>query len=74
MGCSICIDLERALVSRHGEYIGACSGVLRRFSSKFAAYDLVEMERARSELEAHRSVCVSAVAAPAIQHSLPPAS
>ena len=62
MGCPTCTYLERALKSRHSEYIRACSGLLRRFSSKFVAYDLVELERARSEFEMHRSVCASALA------------
>ena len=40
----------------------ACSATLRRVSLKFAAYDLVEMERARSELQMHREGCASAIA------------
>jgi hypothetical protein len=31
-------------------------------SSRFAAYDIVEMERARSELQMHRSGCVLGLA------------
>jgi hypothetical protein len=72
VGCSKCSYLESALESRHSEYITACSGVLRRVSLKFAAYDLVEMERARSELKMHRSLCVSAIAAAALKRSLVP--
>lgn len=72
MACSICSYLERALENRHIEYITACSGTPRRISLKFAAYDFVEMERARSELNMHRSVCGSALAAAAAQHALIP--
>jgi hypothetical protein len=74
MRCSTCSYLECALQSRHGEYVTACTETFRRVSSKHMAYGLVEMERARIELEAHRSVCLSAVAAAAIKHSLVPAA
>jgi hypothetical protein len=70
MGCSICTYLECALQSRHSEYVTACSGTFRRISLKFAAYGLVEMERARSELESHRLVCLSAVAEAILQPPL----
>ena len=61
MGCSICNDLERALKSRRSEYITARSATFCRVSTRFVAYNNVEMERARSELEMHRSVCIYAV-------------
>jgi hypothetical protein len=32
-----------------------------RISSRFVAYSVVEMERARSELDVHRSVCSSVI-------------
>ncbi|MGD0346092.1 MAG: hypothetical protein ABSA85_05010 [Terracidiphilus sp.] len=67
MGCSICTHLERALKSRHGEYRTTCSETYRRVSSQRMAYAAVEMERARSELEMHRSVCVTAVAKAALR-------
>ena len=70
MACSICSHLECALEVRHSEYLKACSATLRRVSLKFAAYDLVEMERARSELQMHREGCASAIAKAAVQHSL----
>lgn len=54
MRCSICVNLERALKSRHREYLAAQSAVLLRVRSELAAYDFVEMERARSELDMHR--------------------
>lgn len=62
MGCSTCTYLEEALRSRNGEYVEACSGTYSQFSSRFVAYDAVEMERAQSELQMHRSVCASAIA------------
>ena len=70
MGCSICSYLECAFEASHSEYIRDCSATIYRISSKFAAYDLVEMERARSELETHREACVSAVAGAAARHSV----
>jgi hypothetical protein len=74
MRCSKCSYLERALKSRHSEYLTACSRTLRRVSPELAAYDLVEMERARSDLRMHRSTCVSAIASAALQRSLVPVS
>lgn len=65
MACSKCSYLERALKSRHREYLAARSEVLRRVRSELAAYDFVELERARRELDMHRSVCASALAAAA---------
>jgi hypothetical protein len=65
MGCSRCNDFERALDDRTSEYRKACADTTyRRISSRFVAYSNVEMQRAGSELELHRSVCASAVAAP----------
>jgi hypothetical protein len=62
MGCSRCYDFERALEDRTNECHRACaSETYGRISSRFVAYSNVEMERARSELEVHRSVCASAV-------------
>ncbi|MGA2754999.1 MAG: hypothetical protein ABSE53_14665 [Terracidiphilus sp.] len=72
MRCPTCSDLESALESRHSEYLTACSRTLRRVSLKFAAYDFVEMERARSDLDMHRSTCVSVIAAAALKRSLVP--
>ena len=74
MDCSTCNYLECALESRHSEYIAACSETFRRASSKLAAYGFVEMERARDELEMHRSVCRAAVATATLQRSLIPAA
>ena len=72
MRCSKCSYLECALESRHCEYRTACSETFRRVSPELAAYDLVEMERARSELKMHRSTCASAIAAAALLRSLVP--
>ena len=69
MGCSICTYLECAFKSRHGEYMTTCSEVYRRVSSKRMAYASVEMERARSELETHRTVCASAVGKVGVRRS-----
>ena len=72
MRCSICVNLERALKSRHREYLAAQSAVLLRVRSELAAYDFVEMERARSDLDMYRSTCVSVIAAAALKRSLVP--
>jgi len=60
MGCSICKDLERALESTHRKYIEARSAAYYRVSTQLAANKNVDMERAKSDLEEHRLVCVSA--------------
>ena len=63
MHCQICDDFERTLVDRTSEYHEACSNtVYRKISSRFVAYSEIEMARAVSELEMHRSVCACAVA------------
>jgi hypothetical protein len=73
MECSICANLERAYVTSLSEYMEARSSVGYRVSTKLAAQKNVEMERARYELEEHRSVCVSSVMAPMLvpQRELP---
>jgi hypothetical protein len=70
VACSTCTYLERALKNRHNEYIESCSGAFRGVTSKLEAYDVVEMERARSDLAMHRSVCASAIAASGTQPAL----
>jgi len=60
MDCSICKELERAFESRQSKYIEARSAVYYRVSTELAAGKNVEMERARNNLEEHRSVCVFA--------------
>lgn len=62
MGCSRCNDFERALEDRAGEYHRArANDTYGRISTRFVAYSVIELERARSELELHRSVCASAI-------------
>jgi hypothetical protein len=60
MDCLLCKDLERAFEARRSKYIEACSAAYYRVSTELAAYDNVEMERAKSDLEEHQLVCVSA--------------
>jgi hypothetical protein len=59
MGCPICRNLERAYEDELNEYLEACSSACYRVSTKLAGQKNVDMERARYELEEHRSVCVS---------------
>jgi hypothetical protein len=66
MRCPICDDFERALDDRTCEYHKAYSStVYRKISSRFVAYSEIEMARARSELEMHRSVCAASAVAEA---------
>ncbi len=60
MDCPMCKDLERAYESRHRNYIAARFAAYYRVSTELAAYKNVEMERAKSDLEEHQSVCVFA--------------
>ena len=59
MDCPVCRDLTRAYEAGLSEYIEARSSVMHGFSTKPAAFKNVEMERAKSELEEHRLLCVS---------------
>jgi hypothetical protein len=58
MDCLICANLERAYEARLSEYVEARTSVCYRVSTKLAAKRNVDMERARYELEEHRSACV----------------
>jgi hypothetical protein len=60
MDCPTCRDLKRAYETGLSEYIEALSSAMYRISTRLAAYKNVEMERARSALEEHCLVCVSA--------------
>jgi Zn-dependent peptidase ImmA (M78 family) len=60
MVCIICENLKRAFEARQSEYVKARSAVYYRVCTQLAAYKIVDMERARNELEEHRLVCVSA--------------
>jgi len=52
--CKICTDLERTFESRRSKYIEARSAAYYRVSTELAAYQNVEMERAKSDLEEHQ--------------------
>jgi hypothetical protein len=65
MRCLRCQNLEGVFENRQSEYIEALASPFHRVSGEFAAYKSVELERARNELEEHRSICVSAVRQPA---------
>jgi hypothetical protein len=60
MGCPICNNLERAYEALLSEFNEARSSAGFQVSRRLAAEKNVEMERARYELEEHRSRCVSA--------------
>jgi hypothetical protein len=60
MDCPICKRLERTFESRCTTYIEASSSAYYRVSTRVAAYKNVEMERAKSDLQEHLLVCVSA--------------
>jgi Zn-dependent peptidase ImmA (M78 family) len=60
MSCTICKGLEESGESRLSEYVKARAAVYYRVSTELAAYKNVEMERAKSELEEHRLLCVCA--------------
>jgi hypothetical protein len=70
MSCSTCTNLERAYIARQGEFIEACASASYKVCTRLAAQKNVEMERARQEMEDHRSVCLIASQIPA---HLPPA-
>ena len=58
MDCPVCKRLERTFEGWNSECIRARSSLYLSVSTRFAAYDNIEMERARSELQMHRSVCL----------------
>jgi len=63
--CLVCKHLERIFKGLNNECIMARSSLYCSVSSGLAAYDNVEMERARHDLETHREVCGFAVTEPA---------
>jgi len=65
MRCLLCRSLEAAFQARWSEYSKASSLSCYGVSNQSAAYLHVEMERARAELEEHRSACFSAANEPA---------
>jgi hypothetical protein len=67
--CVTCVHLERTLESKHSEYLMASSEAFRHVSSDLAAFDFVEVERARNALKMHRSVCAFVIVAEAAPRS-----
>jgi hypothetical protein len=65
LSCQTCVNLTRALDSSRRAYAKACSAEMRQVTSRYVAYDVVEMERAKSDLAMHRSICLIALAEPA---------
>lgn len=59
MDCQTCRNLKQAYDDGLSRYIEARSSVIYRFSTRFAAYKRVEMERAKADLEEHWFVCAS---------------
>jgi hypothetical protein len=59
--CPICKRLERTFEGWNTECIRARSSLYCTASNRFEAYDVVEMERAKSDLQMHRSVCDLAI-------------
>jgi hypothetical protein len=57
MTCQLCRNLEAAFAARRNEYLEAASEACYVVTKRFAAYLNVEMERARIELQDHRSIC-----------------
>ncbi len=64
MGCQLCLNLEQALREKRNECLQAISSPYSLVSSRFEAYMYVEMERARFDLEDHRSACIYSVNTP----------
>jgi hypothetical protein len=64
MVCPVCKRLERTLEGWNTECVRARSSLYCTVSNRFEAYDVVEMERARSELQMHRAGCAIAIAKP----------
>ena len=63
MNCLECKHLKEAFESRLGKYIEARSAAYFRVNTELAAKKNVDMERAKSALEEHQSVCISAAEA-----------
>jgi hypothetical protein len=59
MDCVKCRELKQAFEFKLNNYIEARSATYYRVSTELAARKKVDMERARNELEEHRSVCES---------------
>jgi len=59
--CSVCKDLEQAFKSRRGKYIESRTASYYQVSTELAAFNNVEMERAKSDMDEHQLICASAV-------------
>ena len=60
MNCFECKDLERYFDEMQARYVAARTSAYYRVCTELAAKREVDMERAKSALEEHRSVCASA--------------
>ncbi len=64
MNCLICKNLERVVECRSSGYFEARASAYYRVSTELAAHKKVDMERAKSDLEEHRLVCIAAKVRP----------
>ncbi len=60
MDCLECKNLEDVFESRVSKYNEARSAAYYRVSTELAAKKNVDMERARNDLEEHKSICIPA--------------
>ena len=61
MNCPVCWELKRAYEAEVSEFAEVRSSACFRVCPDIASPMIVEVERARYELEEHRRVCASAV-------------
>jgi len=61
MRCLLCRNLEQAVEARRSEFLQASSHSYYGVNNTQAAYLNVELQRAMSELQDHRSVCRAAI-------------
>jgi hypothetical protein len=59
MDCLKCKNLKGALEFKLSEYVATRSSAYYRVSTELAAKKNVDVERARYDLEEHRTVCAS---------------
>jgi hypothetical protein len=57
MNCSECTYLNRAFESAHIKYVEARYARFYRVSTEIAAREQVDMERAKTDLQEHQSMC-----------------
>jgi hypothetical protein len=70
MDCPRCMVLEQALECKLSKYTAARSAAVFRVSTQLAAWKMVDMERARNDLEEHQLTCLCAQAANAARVTL----